>query len=132
AMIELGRRRDDESQALLAELSRGGFYERFLALHACFGSREGAPVIRALADRSRIVRGLAARLAPLVCDDAELQRALEAIPPAARPALLWKLRDHHRQAAIDAYLERPDVTGSAGFCAVLPFGSPVLVARLAP
>ena len=34
-----------------------GFYPRLMALYACYGSRDGATVARALTDRSRGIRG---------------------------------------------------------------------------
>src|SRR5690348_3847645 len=69
AMIALGRRGDAESRQLNAALERGDFYQRFLALYSCFGSGDQAHVLRALADPSRLIRGLAIRLAVLGLDN---------------------------------------------------------------
>src|SRR5690349_9370026 len=76
-MIELGRRSqsDAETVALLNELVQGDWYQRFLALYACFGSRDATPVLTALTDSSHILRGLALRLLPLVGSQAQLQQA---------------------------------------------------------
>lgn len=56
AMVTLGSQKDAASQANIAELERGGFYERSLALYACYGSRNAAHVLRALNDPSRLLR----------------------------------------------------------------------------
>jgi hypothetical protein len=128
-MIELGRRSDAESQAIVSELEHGDFYERFMALYSCFGSRDSAHVLRALADPSRIIRGLALRLLPLVCDEAQLQNALKSAPAQMRLPLLWKLRQHQQQRAIDRFLETLAEQQDAQFLHLLPFGAPTLVAR---
>src|SRR5919197_2120514 len=62
-MVEIGRR----AAALVAALESGGTYERWLALVSCFGSRDAAHALRALTDSSRLVRGLAITLVPLLC-----------------------------------------------------------------
>src|SRR5258708_22908224 len=58
-MIELGRRSqtDSELAVLLNELAQGEWYQRFLALNACFGSANASQVLAALDDPSRILRG---------------------------------------------------------------------------
>ncbi len=129
-MIDLGRRSDAESQALVGELEHGDFYERFMALYSCFGSRDSAHALRALADPSRIIRGLALRLLPLLCDDTQLQQALHAAPTQVYQPLLWKLHQRKQQATIDAFLERLAAQDSTQLCQLLPFGSPALVNRL--
>lgn len=60
-MVALGREvaARPEVAAGLTELERGDAYARCLALYACFGSRDSGPVMRALADPSRMVRSLA-------------------------------------------------------------------------
>src|SRR5262249_23514649 len=99
-MIELGRSNIAENQAIFEELEKGDFYERFMSLYACFGSRDSAHALRALADPSRIIRGLALRLLPLLCDDTQLQEALHAAQAQVYLPLLWKLRQRKQQAAI--------------------------------
>src|SRR5687767_8203566 len=81
-MVEIGRdaATDGTDEATLSECERGGHYERRLALQSCFGSRDGARVVRSLSDPSRLLRSLALRLAILVCDDAQLQQTLLAAP----------------------------------------------------
>jgi|SRR5579871_636327 len=137
AMIELGvqsvmhpgRSSTAESKALIAALEQGGFFERFMALYSCFGSRDSAQVRRALADPSRIIRGLAIRLLPLACDEAELQSALESVSPQLYLPILWKLRQHGQQGVIDRFLEALAGQETALLCPLLPFGSPALIAR---
>src|SRR5262245_7270147 len=104
-MIELGRLNEAESRAILGQLEHGDFYERFMAPYACFGSRDSAYVLRAVADPSRILRGLALRLLPLVCDEAQIHNALESAPAQLLLPLLWKLRQPQHQHAIDRFLE---------------------------
>lgn len=60
-MLEVGRQaaQDAVVAAALTALEQGGFYERWLALQSCFGSRDGAHALRALVDPSRSIRGLA-------------------------------------------------------------------------
>lgn len=81
AMIALRRQRDAESQAIIAALEHGGFYERMLALYNCFSSRDAAHVLRELNDLLRLLRGRAAQLAAHICDDVEALCALEDAPP---------------------------------------------------
>ena len=128
-MIELGRQHDAESRALIAELAQGGFYERYMALYACFGSQNRAQVLHALADPSRIIRGLALRLVPIVCEESELQQVLEGAPAEVYQPLLWKLYQRKQQAIIDAFLERLAARDDSQFNQLLPFGSPTLVTR---
>jgi len=130
-MIDLGRRNDAESRALIAELAQGGFYERCMVLYSCFGSRNREQVLRALADPSRMIRGLALRLVPIVCDEAALRQVLENAPAQVYQPLLWKLRQHKQQAIIDAFLERLAARDEAQFFHLLAFGSPALITRLA-
>ncbi|HEY7357942.1 MAG TPA: HEAT repeat domain-containing protein, partial [Ktedonobacterales bacterium] len=130
-MIALGRQRDDESRALLAEMERGGFSERFLALYACFGSRNGAHAARALSDPSRTIRGLAIRLVAQLCDESQLAEVLATVPVQVRRRLLWKLTPQH-QASVDAYLERLAQRGDEQqLYEFLPLGSREVVQRLA-
>mgnify|MGYP002403955370 CR=1 FL=1 len=131
AMIALGRRSqtDAEIAALLNELAQGEWYQRFLALNACFGSANAAQVLAALDDPSRILRGLALRLLPLVCSPAQLQQALTTVPSALYLPLFWKLSKHGHSALIDAFVEQlsPD---DPQFCKLLCFASETVVLRL--
>lgn len=82
-VLEHAKRKDPRLEAL----ERGDAFERRLAGVASFVDRDGARVLRELADPSRTVRSLAMVLAPLVCDDAQAQRALE---------LAWSLKGERR------------------------------------
>src|SRR5262245_59263627 len=76
-MVELGRSvpRDPALQACIDSLANGDAYERGLALMTCFGSRDGARVLRALADPSRTLRGLALTLLAQVSSDQDVEQA---------------------------------------------------------
>ncbi|HVF11195.1 MAG TPA: hypothetical protein VNA16_10350, partial [Abditibacteriaceae bacterium] len=130
-MVEIGRSAttDASVEATLSELECGGHYERRLALQSCFGSRDGARVVRALDDLSRLLRGLALRLAILVCDDAQLQQVLLAAPFKRRRALLQKAVKRRRHAAIDAFLETLTETEERDLERLLPYGSAAFVSR---
>lgn len=127
SMISLGRQRDEKSSALIAELERGDFYERLLALHSCAGSRDLAHVVRALADPSRHIRKLAMRLFPLDGSAQEVRLALANAPGHMQMPLLQRVRKHSR-ALLDTLLEtlQPD---HPQFCQALALGSPRLVQR---
>src|SRR5262249_14908002 len=107
-MVELGRHAatDPAVAATLDALEGGDWYARRLALQSCFGSRDGARVVRAIGDPSRIVRGLAVALAPLTCDDRQAETAVLAAPRAVRRALLRRLVHRGRRGPIDALLDR--------------------------
>src|SRR5881409_838179 len=114
-MVEVGRlaASDASVAATIAALEQGEFYQRWLALQACFGSQDGAHVARALRDPSRAIRGLAARLAALCCGDEQLPAALAGAPFAQRRTLLRRLLKRNRRAPIDTFLERLAATGDA-------------------
>lgn len=130
-MIALGREAagDQGLAATIAALAGGEWYARQLALSSCHGSRDGALVLRALADPSRTLRARAIALVPVVCDDAQVTRALGDAPPRRRRALLRALRARGRQEAIDAYLDAGAAREHEDLAVALPFGSPTLVAR---
>src|SRR5262249_19975116 len=129
AMIALGRRGDAEARQLSATLERGDFYERFLALYSCFGSRHQAHVQRGLADPSRLIRGLAVRLAVRVLDDQQAIHAFAHLSPGMRKPLLSKLRGVRRQTVVDACLEQLATAGDPQLVALLHLGSSPLVER---
>jgi hypothetical protein len=127
AMIALGQRGDDEeARTLIAALEARGFYERRLALFSCYGSRDRAHVLRALNDSSAILRDLAGRLIPLVCDDTQAQEALRIAPSQLRRPLLRRLLQRRRQAPIDAYIGvlAPD---DPQLVRLLPLASPEII-----
>jgi len=81
-MVEVGRLAavDGSVAATLAALEQQGFYERSLALQSCYGSRDGAHVVRAMSDPSSSIRALASQLLPMACDDTQVEEALEVVP----------------------------------------------------
>jgi hypothetical protein len=66
-MVEVGLQAttDSEVAAAIHALEQRGPYERRLALQSCYGSRDGAHVLRAVADSYHAIRGQAIVLAPL-------------------------------------------------------------------
>jgi len=131
-MVELGRAaaHDPTIAATVVTLEQGDFYARFLALHACFSSYDGAHVLRSLVDPSRTIRGTAISLSVLTCDETQLRQALRLVPRDGRLPLLWKLRHHGHAALIDEFLEHLAETGDPQLRKLLPCGSPTLVQRL--
>ncbi len=130
-MVEVGRRAatDPDVAATIARWERGGHYERQLALQSCFGSRDGAHVLRALADPSRSIRGRAARLVPIICDDAQAQASFDLLPERLRRSLLGRLRERGRQDAGDAILTGLAERDDPQLDRLLSFGSPALLSR---
>jgi hypothetical protein len=126
AMIALGRRNDEEARSLVVALEARGFYERRLALFSCYGSRDRARVLHALNDHSAILRDLAARLVPLVCDDTQAQEALPLAPSHLRRPLLRRLLHRRRQTPIDAYINAL-APNDTQFPRLLPFASPEII-----
>src|SRR4051812_39372601 len=92
-MVGLGRqaREDPSLAAAIDALSRGGFYERQMALWSCAGSGDRAHVLRAAGEASALLGGLALDLLPGVCDDAELAGVLSRLPRARRLRFARKL-----------------------------------------
>jgi hypothetical protein len=132
-MFELGQQvltaTDPTLAALLVELEQGGFYERLLALQSCYGSHDGAHVLRALRDPSRIIQRMAINLAVLVCDDAEVKTTLENINSTLRLRLLLKLYKRRRYVPIDAFLQTlVAAQDKVNFFKFLAFGTADLVA----
>ncbi len=79
---------------------------RWLTGVAAFRDRDGARVLRLVADDSRRVRGIAFVVAPLACDDQEATAALRvAWSVRGERRLLRRMRRAGRLAAIDAFLE---------------------------
>lgn len=131
-MVEVGRlaRGDASAAATLAALEQGGFYERWLSLQACHGSRDAARVLRALTDPSRAIRGRARRLVPVVCDDAQAESALERVSSLPeRRRLVARLFASRRRAPIDSLLDRLAAQEDPELGRLLQYGSPEIAAR---
>ncbi len=130
-MIALGReaQTDRRTADALAALSRGGFYERRLALLACSGSRDGALPLQMLSDPSRLLRGLAISLVPILCTDAQVLTALESAPQAAQTALLGRLVRRGRRRTADAFLQGLADASAPNLGRLLPFASAGVIQR---
>src|SRR5579859_7887541 len=109
-MVAIGQqaRHDRQSAAALDELEQGGFYERWLAMHSCYGSADTARIVRGLSDPSQIVRNLAIVLAALYCDDRQILTLLKTLPPAPQKRLMIRLVRRRRSALIDIALATAD------------------------
>ena len=127
--IALGR--DAQNTPLLDEMERSGFDLRWLALHSCYGSRNGERALRMLADASQLIRRGAASLLAQVGTPAQVVTALEQILPRRRRNLLLALHKRHRYDAIEACLQAMETQGDEdGLRECLPFGSAGTVQRL--
>ena len=135
-MVALGQQAaaDAETAALLQALATSpDYYERLLALLACYGSRNDAAIAAALADPSRLLRQLALTLAAKVGTDAQALAALAGLPRRAQTKLLRTLRQRRRLAVIDAFLESLAATQAPEQLALLLFfGSAAVVQRHLP
>ena len=133
-LIALGRRAafDPAAAETLAELERGGFYERMLALFAAHGTRSGDTVIRFLSDPSALLRGLAAGFVPDICDDTQALSALNATTRRGRVNLLRSLRKHRRYAPVDAFVAAQIAAGNDSWSELLPFCSADFVRERLP
>ncbi|MBV9258741.1 MAG: hypothetical protein JO215_12055 [Ktedonobacteraceae bacterium] len=105
-VIELGYQVGKETNAasIIADWEQGNYYERWLALYSCFGSRNSEHVLRALSDPSRTIRALACKLCVFLCDDVQLQKALALIPARQQTTILRALYKRRRFAPIDTFL----------------------------
>ena len=122
-MVFLGqesRTKADAKQTLQLLSERGGFYERLLCLHACAGSQNGGLVLRSLSDPSRLLRALAAQIAPRVCTNAQLLVALTQASQQTRLTLLRGLIKSKRRSVIPSFLETL-APADAHLAVLLPF-----------
>lgn len=129
AMIALGR--EPRARESIQALSRGDVYSRRLALASCWSSRDGAHVVRALTDASRRVRGLALRLVPVACDDAQALEALQiAFGIRADKVLVRNLVRRGRHGVVDRFLDWLRARNARRELAeLLPFGTEECVRR---
>ena len=131
-MVAVGQqaRTDAGAAAVLQGLAAaGGFYERQLALLACYGSRDGAHVLAALADPSRLLRNLALSLVAIVCTDEQVRLAFGSLTRKTQPVLLRTLRQRGRHAVIDAWLTELAARADAQLALFLFFGTAAVVER---
>lgn len=129
-MVELGRAAaaDRSVAGTITTLERGDFYERSLALQSRYGSRDGDYVLSALRDPSRLLRGLALKLATHVCSDEQVLSALGSISLDMRLNLLKRMRKR-RQDLVDTFLQSLKGNNDQDFLLLLPYGSTPLVAQ---
>lgn len=113
------------------EQDTSSYYSRYLALYTCFGSRDGAHVVRAISDASRLVRGLALSLAGPICEDGELVATLEKLIFPERTVILRHLFKLKRYFPIDTFLEKlaAQVQPRDMLYKLLAFGSEALIER---
>ncbi len=131
-VIELGHQASAGTNAamIIAAWEQGNFYERWLALYSCYGSRDGEHALRALADPSGIIRGLACKLSVLLCDDVQLQKALALVPPKQQATILRELYKRRRFASIDIFLQTLAAQGANTLLLkLLGFGSAPVVTQ---
>lgn len=129
-MVALGREGQTQPAiaAALTALEAGDVYQRSLALFSCYGSADGAHVLRALADPSRSVRALALSLVALACDDAQALTALGNLPAPKQRSLVKRLAVRKRFTPVDAFLAAlPDDQAAP----LLAYASPAVVAARA-
>lgn len=133
-MVQLGQNQATDKRAsdILADLQNGGTYERFMALQAVYGNRDGAIVLRALEDESRLLRGFAMRLVSLACTDEQAAVALQTVSPKKRLMLLRNLRHVNRSSAIDRYARTLIDGAEADWSELLSFCSLAFVRELLP
>ena len=106
-MVEVGRqaRTDPRAAAALAEMARGRFYERRLAVQACAGSGDREHVLRAVDDPSALIAGLALHLLPMVATDADATELLRKLPARRRKRLVKGLWRQGRREAVQAHVD---------------------------
>jgi hypothetical protein len=133
-MVDLGRRAaaDPGAAAVIEGLAaHPNAYARLLAVATCYGSRDGERALAALGDPSRLVRGRARELIPIVADDAQAARALELVHGRReRTRLTVALRKRRRFAVVDAFLDARFAGGPDPLAAdLLALGSAEAAAR---
>ncbi len=130
-MVILGRsaRSNMALSSTLTTLAQGNIYERWMALHSCFGSYNSAQVLHALHDPADHIRALAVRLVPLVCDEERMRLALTTVSGRLRVLLLWKLHKQGYTNLIDTFIETLAAGGERQLYQLLPFASRAVVLR---
>ncbi len=130
-MVELGRMIDDDASIAetIRQLAQGSTYQRLLALQSCYGSRDTAMPLQALADSSYSMRSLALNLVILNCSDTETQIALDSVSLDMKKAMIRHLYRQHRQTPINMYIEMLVIHQDAILKTLLAFGSQEVVTR---
>ncbi len=106
-------------------------YARRLVLKSCYGSRDGARVLLALSDPSRLLRGGARKLVALCCDDRQATEALKTTWYVRQHMrLLQALRERGRSQPIDAFLDwLATQPGDTRLADCVPYGSQAAIER---
>ncbi|MBA2392845.1 MAG: hypothetical protein H0V70_08890 [Ktedonobacteraceae bacterium] len=131
-VIELGHQAGAGTNVavIIAAWEQGDFYERWLALYTCYGSRDSEHVLRALSDSSSIIRGLACKLSVLLCDDVQLQKALALVPAKQQTVIVRELYKRQRFTPIDTFLQTLAAQGAnTSLFKLLGFGSAHVVTQ---
>ncbi len=118
--------------ATFADLRTGDFYERWLALMANYGKRDGAQALATLKDQSRLIRNAALKQAAALCTETEINALLETVSTRQRAAILILLRKAQRLRIIDLELERLAALNSPELPQFLAYGSGEVAGRLFP
>ncbi len=93
-------------KTILADLSKGNFYERCLSLLSCQGSRDGDVVFNtATKDPSTKLRGYAINLAASMCSDDQVLAIMREQSEKTQRCLLKSLRRQRRLSLIDQFIE---------------------------
>jgi hypothetical protein len=107
----------------ISDLAAGDFYERYLALSSCFGSRDAEHALRVLSDRSNLLRRFALKIAAYICDDRPIAIALATVGRDEQQSLIKRLRKLGRSACVETYLEKIRSTDADRFVAILCYAS---------
>lgn len=107
-MVEFGREAAGNAKVrdAIRALAQGDVYQQSLAVQTCAGSRDTASVVQALFSPSYRVRAIALGLAPQMCSNDELLRALDETTSGTKKALLYKMRYRRRFIPIDNYIAK--------------------------
>ncbi|RUT04400.1 hypothetical protein DSM106972_046280 [Dulcicalothrix desertica PCC 7102] len=130
-MVELGRQVSTDTQVrdILNSLEQGDFTERLLALNSCYGSYDGAKIIRALSDNSHLIRSKAVQMVGPLTSDAQVQTALNTVTLKDCRYVLKQLLKWHRRSCIDTFINQLASTNNDSFSRLLPCASSELVQR---
>lgn len=124
-MVELGRQALTNAtvRGILDSLEQGDFYERLLALNSCYGSYDGAKIIRALSDSSHLIRSKAIQMIVPLVDDTQVEIALNTVTLKECRYVLKQLLKWHRCSCIDTFINQLASTNDNKFGWLLPYAS---------
>src|SRR4051812_14301104 len=133
-MVELGRasRTDPGVRGLLAGMADAEWYQRFLAVHAGYGSGDAVATRRAAADASRSVRGVALGLLADIGDDDLLAELLGGLVGAGERRVARRLAPRGPRRVVDAVVRRLAAGGDPAAARLLRSTTAETAAELAP